>query len=206
MALVPVVTGGGKLNYKHRSYTMSVFVVDPPFTRVFANKHPSAIRVGNQWVNTEPYDPVRGGLFHNNLSFPEGTIIMVQMSSSVQGVRHADAAVFYSIREHAPVARVSANIVVPAGFTPPGNNSLFFGHADRLTLDELRARGVRPSVSFLIAHADAEEIDELLTLEQIGAAVTPMPEVATVENRDGKQVTIVAPAVVRRMRIRRNVS
>lgn len=205
MALVPIVAGGGKLNYKHRSYVMSVFIVDPPFTRVFANKHPNAVRSGG-WSEGDRYDPVRGGMFHNNLLLQEGAIVMVQMSASTHGVRQADAAVFYSIREQAPLVRVSGNVVVPAGFVPPASTSLFFGHADRLTLVDLYARGVQPSRSFVSAHMYVEEIAELLVVEEVAAASTPKPQVVTVENSEGKAVTITAPAVVRRMRIRRNVS
>lgn len=205
MVTVPVVTGGGKLNYKHRSYTMSVFVVEPPFTRVFANKHPNAVRNGG-WIDDTRYDVIRGGLFHNNLSFPENTVIMVQMSASVGGARVADAAVFYAIRDKAPVVRVNARIVVPAGFQPPSNTGLFYGHADRLSLDDLLARGIQPSAVFVAAHTDAEEISELFDMEELRAAVAPPPVIMTVENREGQKVTISAPAVVRRMRIRRNIS
>lgn len=210
MELVPVMIGGGKLNYKSRSYVMSVFVVEPPFSRVFANKHHSAIRTYGGRAHggsvDEPYDPVRGGLFHNDLTFPEGTVLMVQMSSSVGGVRNADAAVFYAVREQAPLVSVRASIVVPAGFNPPANTHLFFGHADRLTVLDLYARKIVPGASFIEAHTSTEEIDELLIVEQIGAAATPMPAVVTIENKNGESVTISVPAVVRRMRIRRKAS
>lgn len=197
---VSVTVGYGKINLSDKSMSIACFKVNPPFARTNAS---SAGRVRSRSSVDATTRPAIGGGFSLTVSeFEEGTVILYQTSRSRRGSPVCQASVFLRLRKTAPLIRMAASL--PHGPESVLGDSLtvFTGHADVLTYNELRVLGVEVAKRYRDAFMDRDQVTESFTFTTLAEGEAPRPAFMAVSTSSGVEVKAVSAEPGRRIRLR----
>lgn len=194
-----VQIGYGKVNLSHRSMTLAGFVVEDGFKRTLVSKRYEKIgRTGLQPVSQ--YPDIDGWLYTDNVAVPEGTIILIQVSSRLNGMPVADSGVFIRIRKDGAGVLIQAKL--PAGGMA-SSHVVFSAHGDILDRDMLPGEGIELPRNYAATYLSRDERDELFNITEVTPARTAAPKLEVHISDSGEEVKLNVVTPQRRMRIKR---
>lgn len=206
MATQSVQIGYGKATFPTASITIAGFVVEPEFVRTLASKKMG--KMGRTLsIPVSQFPDIDGWLYSDQIDSPDGVIFMVQTSVKNRGVKVRDGSIFFRSRRDGEAVLVTAHIPHDARCTlRTHNHTVFSGHGDILTLEDLEAEGIVVPKNYASAYMDAEELAEcyditVIAKAKVAKAALPKIEVHTAD--DGTKVALKVEKPNRRMRIRR---
>lgn len=198
-----VQIGYGKATFPTSSITIAGFVVEAEFIRTLASK-----KLGKEsrtlTIPVSAFPDIDGWLFSDQIRAVDGTIFLIQTSVKHRGVRVRDGSIFIRARQDAAALLITANIPHDARCTLRSHNhTVFSGHGDILTVEDLAEESIVPGKGYISAYMDPEELTECYDIVQLQAAKSHAPKVETHTAEDGTEVKLKIDRPNRRMRIRR---
>lgn len=194
--------GFGRANFKGCGATYACFKVTPPFVRVTAVNSGKQTRGGRTVINAGEFQD-NGQLVNAEVEHDNGSIILLQ-SAWMAGARVLkNGALFLRLRAGAPLWEVIASVPTNAGNICGDSFSMFSGHADIMTLDELRLCNIDIHRSYVERNMDLEEVNECFRLVQHMRETVPRPAISAIATPTGIEMREVAQMPRRRMVIRR---
>lgn len=194
--------GFGKANLATTLTTYASLKVTAPFVRV------TAINSGKKMPSSDNYIPVgkydmNGVLIGCKVDHPSGTIIAVTSSWKRSGSPIREGALFFRLREGAPLYDVRAK--VPTGHDNVCGDSflIFGGYADLVTPQELKLHGIEPNRGYIDRFMNPEELDECFIVKQLRPESIPRPTIQAVATAEGVQMKEIPQAPGRRLNLRR---
>lgn len=194
----PVRVAYGKVTFPASSGSLACLTVDPPFYKKFTSF--SMLPSSMSYPASSRPDIHGRILSYWPVSFPVGTLIMLQAQHTVSGLRVRDSAIFLRLRNGAPLLTVSyLTPVSPLSYFVDNKVVAFAGEADLLTHEQIRDIGFVPPASFVSNYCNEDERDELFLIDVIREELVPMPVYQEVVNLKGETVLVQKPALPRRM-------
>ena len=200
---MPIIDlGYGKANLSDLLATYASLKVTAPFTRI------TAINSGKQMPGSSMSTPVgrfdlNGALLNAKVEHPNGTIILVQTSWKRNGVGIRDAALFFRLREGAPLYDVRARVPIGRENICGESFMIFNGYADLLTPAELKLHSIEPHRNWATSFLNPEEIGECFIVTQQRAETIPRPTLQAIATAEGVQMREIPQTPNRRLNLRR---
>lgn len=138
--------------------------------------------------------------FHHN----EGTILMLQVSNTMNARPYSGASVILRLRDDAPA--ISINAKLPANRDSVYNVlPAFVGNADVLTVKEAKALGAQMTSGYIDNYLDdEEELEECWDIQGLNKGNSPKPTVERFKTVTGEtKAVVVGSQPRRRIRVRR---
>lgn len=206
MSKQTVQIGYGKATFSTSSITIAGFVVEPEFIRTLASKKMGkASRTIS--IPVSQFPDIDGWLFSDMIDAEDGTIFLIQTSAKDRGRKIRDGGIFIRARQDGPGILVTAHIPHDARCTlRTHNHTVFSGHGDILTLEELAEEGIEVPKNYANAYMDEEELAECYDISIISKAKkekAALPKIEVHIADDGSKVELKVERPNRRMRIRR---
>lgn len=142
-----------------------------------------------------------GSLYSSEVTHPEGTTLLFQVSWMRNGLPIRDGAVFLRLRSQGPLWKLQARLPLEPQNIWGGSFEVFKGRADILAASDLEEAGITPFQSYLSKFMLPEEVDECFIIQRQGDEIAPRPRVVQVEGEHGAKLVEVATPARRRMRI-----
>lgn len=147
-----------------------------------------------------------GHWYTARMDHKEGTVLLLQVSNTMNGRPYSGAAVLLRLREEAPA--VSVNAKLPAHRESVYNIlPVFVGNADVLTVEEATDLGADMTSAYIDNYLDdEEEFEECWEVQGLNQGKTPKPTVEKVTTVTGEtKAVVVGSQPRRRIRVRRRV-
>lgn len=192
----------GKINLPRASGTLSAWKIEAPFKKTLGVGAGQALGQVS-YMEATTLGKHGGGFSSRNVNFPEGTILMVQGSTSRNGMPYNSASLFLRLRSSAAYIIIKYKMPVAPESMLGDRIISFNGRADVVTAEELRVMGIEVARGFETTYLNPEEQAELFDVEILQPEISPPPTHVRIATSQGVEVKSVAPAPVRRMRIRR---
>lgn len=194
--------GYGKANLSDMLATYASLKVTAPFTRV------TGINSGKQMTGSTSSIPVgrfdmNGALLNAKVEHPNGTILLIQTSWKRNGIGIRDAALFFRLREGAPLYDVRARVPVGRDNICGDSFQMFSGYADLLTPGELKLFDIEPHRNWAQSFLNAEEIAECFIVTQLRAETIRRPVLQAIATSEGVQMKEIPQAPSRRLNLRK---
>lgn len=191
----------GACNYRDGSGSYTAFKVTPPFTRVQAvaagakEGRPENIPAGNLEMHK--------GFARCQVRYPNGTIILVQMTRKRSGSVVADGALFLRLRAGAALISVRAKLPISIDNIIGENILVFQAYADILSEEELDFVGIEPERSYVRRYMELDEVSECFSVTEVSPQREAPPRIQEVYGSQGVVQVEAASEPMRRLRIRR---
>lgn len=193
----------GKIILSAASVKLASFVVSAPFDREVAVNAAKSNPRERVWQESTSHPQIGGGWTTASMTYEEGTILLLQATRTRGGITFAEGGLFLRLRASAALISIMLELPQAPESLLGQRIAVFQGFADIVSPDELRALGIDVPRNYISRYLQADEIDELYTLNELRQQVTPPPSFVVVTTREGTKTKAVAAEQPRRIRLRR---
>jgi len=193
----------GKQVFDRRATAVHVFVYGKDAGTVFVNKTMDKIgRTTKVMASTDGYED-HGAWYGEVLRSIPGAVLLVKAQDQFNGSPRAQAGVFVQLNDTAPMIKISATLC-EHHLAANTEIDVFVGRGHVLSPDEVRTLGYQVKKRFEDAFFDQEEIDELITLEELMSGAEK-PVLEEVTNSKGEKLKVfIDQQPKRKLRMRRS--
>lgn len=132
----------------------------------------------------------------------EGTLMILQLSTSMNGRPHKEASVLLRLRENAPLIQVSARTVTAQGNLLPTVN-VFQGRADIMTPREFNLLGGKLTLQYIEKFCDTPDLEDVFRIRKLSEGFSDKPKLKRVRVRGEEKVVTESGRRKRKIRLRR---
>lgn len=194
----------GKINLSNQSQTVATLRLKPPFEKSMSATTAGRVNLqSKEYHQATRYRDIGGGFTRQRVDHEQGTLILLQVSRTRQGVPTADAAIVLRLREGADLLSIAARLPVGPESVLGESIQVFVGTADICNAADLKLLGVKIPSYYRDRYMAQEEIDDLLDVSVVRAGTIAKPTLQAVATSEGVVIAAMSVEAPRRLRLRR---
>jgi hypothetical protein len=199
---ITVDMGYGRVNFPTSATTFACMKVTPDWERVSGANSGKEVPGSKRWTNAGSSGSY-GGITHKRVEHSVGTILLFQVTKTLNGIAAADAAIFVRLRETGPLLEIYGKLPTVAQNAIGDEVTLGTLRGDLLNLSDLKLLGIEVPGNFRSRFMKADELRELISVVELQQEIAKRPTLVVTATDKGNIVQEVAATPGRRMRFRK---